>query len=117
MFLFRFDIKKIRFISFILQEKHSILKKNVRYRSIFIPKKRFFKQEQLPINLFRFVFVLLFKAKQRFAYLLLIQSVYLFLNVLFLFRSVFQCFKCFRFVSLSKQFDIKALLSKSLYYC
>ena len=63
-----------------------------------------------------FYYVLLFKAKQRFAYLLLIQSVYLFLNVLFLFRSVFHFFKCFRFVSLSKQFDIQALLSKNLYY-
>ena len=89
MFLFRFDIKKIRFISFILQEKHSILKKNVRYRSIFIPKKRFFKQEQLPINLFRFVFVLLFKAKQRFAYILLLQRYFKLLNVLlcFLFKA------------------------------
>ena len=63
-----------------------------------------------------FYYVLLFKAKQRFAYLLLIQSVYLFLNVLFLFWSVFHFFKCFRFVSLSKQFDIEALLSKNLYY-
>ena len=44
-----------------------------------------------------FYYVLLFKAKQRFAYLLLIQSVYLFLNVLFLFRSVFYFFKCFCF--------------------
>ena len=44
-----------------------------------------------------FYYVLLFKAKQRFAYLLLIQSVYLFLNVLFLFQSVFHFFKCFRF--------------------
>ena len=44
-----------------------------------------------------FYYVLLFKAKQRFAYLLLIQSVYLFLNVLFLFRSVFHLFKSFRF--------------------
>ena len=60
-------------------------------------KNVFLKQGQLPINLFRFVFVLLFKAKQRFAYLLLIQSVYLFLNVLFLFQSVFHFFKCFRF--------------------
>ena len=62
-----------------------------------------------------FYYVLLFKAKQRFAYLLLIQSVYLFLNVLFLFRSVFHFFKCFCFVSLSKQFDIEVLLSKNLY--
>ena len=44
-----------------------------------------------------FYYVLLFKAKQKFAYLLLIQSVYLFLKVLFLFRSVFHFFKCFRF--------------------
>ena len=63
---FRFDIEKIRFISFILEELRSISKKNVQYRSIFIPKKVFLKQGQLPINLFRFVFVLLFKEKQRF---------------------------------------------------
>ena len=82
----------------------------------FYPKKHFLKQGQLQINLFCFIFVLLFKAKQRFAYLLLIQSVNLFLNILFLFGSVFHFFKCFRFVSLSKQFDIEALLSKNLYY-
>ena len=40
------------------------------------PKKRSLKQGQLPINLFRFVFVLLFKAKQRFAYILLIHRFY-----------------------------------------
>ena len=43
-----------------------------------------------------FYYVLLFKAKQRFAYLLLIQSVYLFLDVLFLFQSVFHFFKYYR---------------------
>ena len=39
---FRFNIKKIQFISFILEEICWISKKNVQYRSIFIPKKTFF---------------------------------------------------------------------------
>ena len=39
-----------------------------------------------------------------------------FWTFLFSFRSVFNIFKCFRFVSLSKPFDIQALLSKNLYY-
>ena len=55
----------------------------------------------------------LFKAKQRFAHLLLILVLILFLNVLFSFRSVFQLFKRFCFISMSKQFDIEALLPKN----
>ena len=39
-----------------------------------------------------------------------------FWTFLFSFRSVFNIFKHFRFVLLSKQFDIEALLSKNLYY-
>ena len=56
-----------------------------------------------------FYYALLFKAKQRFAYLLLTQSVYLFLNVLFLFWSVFHFYV---FVSIRYQNN---LISK-LYY-
>ena len=56
-----------------------------------------------------FYYALLFKAKQRFAYLLLTQSVYLFMNVLFLFWSVFHFYV---FVSIRYQNN---LISK-LYY-
>ena len=130
---------------FDIEEKFTISKKNLRYRSIFNPKKTvFLNKDSFQSALFCFVFVLLFKAQQRFAYILLLQRYFkllnvllcfflfkakqrfahlllilvliLFLNVLFSFRSVFQLFKRFRFVSISKQFDIEALLSKNLYY-
>ena len=51
--MFRFDIEKIQFISFILEEIHSVSKKNVQYdiEAFLSQKKCFLKEGQLPINL------------------------------------------------------------------
>ena len=67
-------------------------------------------------NSIRFCFILEQNLTIVFVFVLLIQRFFPFQNVIFCFWSQFFYFERFRFVSLSKQFDIKALLSKNLYY-
>ena len=64
----------------------------------------------------RFCFILEQNLTIVFVFVLLIQRFFPFQNVIFCFRSQFFNFECFRFVSLSKQFDMEALLLKNLYY-
>ena len=67
---FRFDFEKIWFLSFIIEEICSISKKNVRYRSIFIPKKHFLNKDSFQSALFRFCFIIQSIAKIRLYFII-----------------------------------------------